>query len=109
MDRQRNLGPQPQPCWTRQLTPVDQYSFGCPNYVNFGCQPGLSTPTYNCQGNISFSLPLTRYPNVMGRPNPSLNNAFMSKGMCSPFAAELAKGMRQDLQSGRLSSFYYRD
>lgn len=104
MERDRPLGPQPLPCWSTQYSPVDQYSFRCRQYPGYGCPNDLMVSTYNCQGNISFSLPLTRYPSESD-PFPAPRDPFMGRGLA--LDRQYSAGMRQDLADGRLSSFYY--
>lgn len=100
MERHRNLGPQPIPCWAKQLAPVDQFSFSCHRYPGHGCPNDLFVSPLNCQGNISYSLPLERYPPVLTSQDPFKNK-------CSPMNKQYRAGMIQDLQDKRLSTFYY--
>jgi hypothetical protein len=63
----RNLHPKWVPRCPRRVPLVDQYSWPQKDTNYYRCvDNGKAHPIYDCQGNISFSLPLDQYPPTNG-------------------------------------------
>lgn len=60
----RNLHKKYIPNCPKNIALVDQYMWNTKDTSSYGCQSGLSHTIYNCNGDISYSLPLFMYPPV---------------------------------------------
>lgn len=104
MDRTRPPKGYLAPCGI-QVEPVDQNMWQPRHYPwKQGCPGSLYTPTYNCNGNISYTLPLEKYPSL-ANPYPRPQPPFENSG--TPFARTMSMLAQNDIVSRRISPFYY--
>jgi hypothetical protein len=93
-------------CGTR-VAQCDQYSWPEKDHTEQRCENGVSHPIYNCQGDISYTLPLSLYPKVT-EVHPQIEMSKQPHFMVrDPYMERYVERASRDLYEKRLEGFYY--
>ena len=84
----------------------DQYMWPEKDTQERICHNGVSHPIYNCQGEISRTLPLDMYPRV-NEVHPQVRGALPPHfGSRDPMTRRAIQAGEQDIREGRIEGFY---
>ncbi len=104
---ERNLHKRHIPYCQTRVAIVDQYMWPEKDTTERTCENGVSHPIYNCNGEISRSLPLDLYP-LVGSIHPQIRKSsqphFTSR---DPRMQRAIRDVEMDMARGRLEGLYY--